>query len=135
MAIQLAVTTRNARLDAIETDAGATVKLSIRTGTQPANCAAADAGNLVMQITLPADYMNDASGGQKTLKGSWSGTATGTMIAAGHFRLYKNDGTTCIAQGIADVAGAGVDMVLDNNNVAIGQVLTVNTFTLTDANS
>jgi hypothetical protein len=44
MAIQLAVSTRNARLDAIESDAGVSAILKIRTGAAPADCAAADSG-------------------------------------------------------------------------------------------
>jgi hypothetical protein len=44
MAMQLSVAARNARLDAIETTAGASAVLKIFTGSPPANCAAADSG-------------------------------------------------------------------------------------------
>ncbi|MGD0591084.1 MAG: hypothetical protein ABSA44_09835 [Bacteroidota bacterium] len=135
MAIKLSITARNARLDAIETAAGATAKLSIRTGTAPADCATADSGTLVISITLPSDWMNAAATGVKTKLGTWSGPATGAMSTAGHFRIYANDGTTCHIQGTASISGDSPDMVLDNNNIAIGQTVTVSTFTLTDANA
>jgi len=135
MAIKLSVAARNARLDAIETAAGTSAKLSIRTGAAPADCAAADSGTLVKQFTLDSDWMNAASSGQKTKLGTISGAATGAMSAAGHFRIYANDGTTCHIQGSASVSGDSPDMVLDNNNIAIGQTVTVSSFTLTDGNA
>lgn len=46
MTIQLATSTRDAMLDAIETDTGTSAILKIRTGAQPANCAAAYAKTL-----------------------------------------------------------------------------------------
>ena len=41
MAIQFNVATRNARLDAIESTAGTSCSLEIRTGSAPATCATA----------------------------------------------------------------------------------------------
>jgi len=49
MAVQLSVTARNARLDAIETAVGTSPILRIRTGAAPANCAAADAGTVLAE--------------------------------------------------------------------------------------
>lgn len=54
MTVQLATSTRNAMLDAIETDAGTSAILKIRTGAQPANCAAADAGTVLATLNLPS---------------------------------------------------------------------------------
>lgn len=134
MAIQLSVTARNGRLDAIETAAGATAKLQIRTGAQPANCAAAASGSLLCEITLPADYLANASAGSKAKNGTWSGTAAGTGTA-GHFRIVDNAGTTCHVQGSITGTSGGGDMELDNTSIATSQTVTVNTFTLTDANA
>lgn len=136
MAIQLAVSTRNARLDAIETDAGTSPVLKIRTGAQPADCAAADSGTVLVTINLPADWMSAAASGVKDKTGTWQGTATGTGTAA-HFRLYKSDGTTCIMQGSVG-QGTG-DMSLQNVSIAVDQVVTVtgavgNGFRITDPN-
>ena len=67
MAIQYSSTIYLARLDQIETSAGASPKLRIFSGSAPANCAAADSGTLLAELTLPSDWMNNASGTTKTL--------------------------------------------------------------------
>lgn len=133
MAIQLSVNARNGRLDAIETELGATPVLKLRTGAQPATCATADSGTVLCSMTLPADAMAAASAGAKAKSGTWQGTGSGGGGTVAHFRLYKSDGTTCVAQGSIGV-GSG-DMQIDNNVVADGQTITVTAFTLTDANS
>lgn len=132
MTIQMSTAARNARLDAIETTTGATAKLQIRTGAQPADCSQADSGTLLVEITLPSDWMNAAATGQKTKLGTWSGTASAGGTAA-HFRLKDNAGTTCHMQG--SVGQGSGDLSLDNTTIANGQTVTVNTFTLTDGNA
>ena len=132
MALQYSVAVNNARLDAVETATGATAKLRIYTGAAPANCAAAATGTLLVDMTLPADWMAAASSGSKAKSGTWSGTgvAAGT---AGYFRIADNAGTTAHIQGTCGI-GTG-DLQLDNTNIAISQTVTVNTFTLNAANT
>lgn len=132
MAIQLATLTRNARLDAIETEVGTTPVLKLFTGAQPANCAAANSGTELWSETCPSDWMAAASGGSKALSGTWQAAAIATGTAA-HFRLYASDGTTCKMQGSVGI-GTG-DLQLDNTSLATGQSVTITAFTLTDANS
>ncbi len=132
MAVQLSVTARNNRLDQIESTIGTAPKLYIRTGAQPANCAAADSGSLLCTITLPSDWMNAAASGQKTLLGTWQGTATGAGTGL-HFRIKDSTETTCHMQGSVGL-GSG-DLQLDNNVIAVDQVVTVTAFTLTDGNA
>jgi len=134
MAVQLSTTARNARLDQIETTAGTAPLLRIFTGAQPANCAAADSGTKLVEMTLPSDWMNAASSGSKTLLGSWSSTGI-TGGTAAHFRIKDSAGTNCHIQGSITATGGGGDMTLDNTNIATSQVVTVNTFTLTDGNA
>ena len=133
MAVQLSVAVRNARLDQVEAIAGTSVKLRLLSGAVEANCAAADSGTLLCEMTLPSDWMNAASGGQKTLLGSWTGTGIGGGGTIAHFRIKDSAGTTCHLQGTVGV-GSG-DMSLDNNVIANGQTVTVNSFTLTDGNA
>jgi hypothetical protein len=133
MALQLAVSTRNARLDAIETDAGTSAVLKIRTGAQPADCAAADSGTVLATLNLPSDWMAAASSGSKAKSGTWQDASADASGTAAHFRLYKSDGTTCIAQG--SVGQGSGDLSLDNTVLAAGQSVTVNTFTITDGNA
>ncbi len=132
MAIQLADSTRNARLDAIETDLGASPVLEIRSGAQPANCAAADSGTVLATLNLPADFMAAAAAGSKAKSGTWEdllGDAAGT---AAHFRI-KTSGGVCKLQGSCGI-GTG-DLQLDNTNIAVGQAVTVTAFNLTDGNA
>ena len=132
MSLQYSIAVNNARLDSIESTTGATAKLMCYTGSAPANCAAAATGTLLATITLPSDWMAAASGGVKAKAGTWSGaaSASGTI---GYFRITDNAGTTCHLQGTAGI-GTG-DMQFDNTVVAATQVITVNSFSLTAANT
>lgn len=134
MPIQFSVAARNARLDAIEVTAGTTPRLQIRSGAAPANCAAADTGTLLVDITLPSDWLAAAAGGSKAKLGAW--TATGAAAGtAGHFRVKDSAGTTTHIQGTVTATGGGGDMTIDNTSITVGQTVSVNTFTLTDGNA
>lgn len=135
MAIQLSVAARNARLDAFETATGGTAILRIRTGAQPANCAAADTGTVLATLTLPADWMAAAASGQKSKLGTWQDTSADATGTAGHFRIYDSAGTTCHMQGNITAISGGGDMELNNVSIAAGQQVTVTAFTLTDGNA
>ncbi len=135
MAIQLSVAVQNARLDALETAIGANAKLKIRSGSAPSNCAAADSGTVLATIDLPSDWMAAASNGSKSMSGEWVDTAADATGTAGHFRIYASDGTTCHLQGTITMTGEGGDMTLDNTSIAVGQSITITSFTLTDGNA
>ena len=131
MAIQLSVSARNGYLDAIETAAGASAILKVRTGAAPATCATADSGTVVATLNLPADWMAAAAAGAKAKSGTWedlSADATGT---AAHFRVYASDGTTCHIQGTVTATGGGGDMECSTVSFVAAVVVTVTTFTLT----
>lgn len=132
MTIQYSVPVNNARLDSIETTIGATAKLRLYTGSVPANCAAAATGTLVAELTLPADWMAAASAASKVKAGTWTGTASAAGVV-GYFRIVDNGGTNTGIQGTAGMSGT--DMILDNNNLAISQNITVNSFTLNTGNT
>jgi hypothetical protein len=135
MAIQLSVAVRNARLDAIETAVGASAKLKIRSGAQPASCATADSGTVLATFDLPADYLAAAGSGAKALAGTWQETAADAAGTAAHYRLYATDGTTCHIQGSVTATAGGGDLTLDNVVIAVDQVVTITGFTLTDGNA
>jgi hypothetical protein len=134
MAIQLSVSARNNRQDSIETTVGTAPKLQLRTGAPPANCAAADSGTLICEITLPSDWAAAASAGAKAKSGTWQGTAVAAGVVA-HFRLKDSAGTTCHMQGTVTDTGGGGDATIDNDDVNTGQVITVTSWTTTDANA
>lgn len=134
MAIQMGVTLRNALLDQIETTISTQPYLDIRTGAAPADCAQADSGTELVHMQLPSDWMAAASSGTKALNGTWSTSAAGAGNA-GHFRLKDSGDTTCHMQGSVTATSGGGDLELDNVNIAIGQTVTVTTFTITAPNA
>lgn len=133
MALQLSTAVRNARLDAIETAIGTAARLKIRTGAAPANCATADSGTVLADLTLPSDWMAAAASGSKALAGTWQDASADAGGTAAHFRVYASDGTTCHMQGT--VAASGADLNVDNVVFAAGQSFTITSFTLTDGNA
>jgi len=135
MALQQSVAVRNARLDAIEVTTGAAAILKLRSGAVPASCATADSGTVVATIALPSDWMANASGGSKSKSGTWEDVSADATGVIGHFRIYASDGITCHLQGTVTATGGGGDMIVDNTNVAAGQDIIVNTFTITAGNA
>ncbi len=135
MAIQLAVATRNARLDAIETEIGTSPILKIRTGAQPATCATADSGTVLATLTLPSDWMAAASSGTKAKSGTWEDTSADNTGTAAHYRIYDSGGTTCHLQGSVTATGGGGDMEVNNTSFASGQDFVITTYTWTDGNA
>lgn len=135
MALQLSTAVRNAMLDAIESTTGTSAILEIRTGSVPANCAAADSGTLLASMTLPSDWMAAASSGSKGLSGTWQDSSANATGTAAHFRIKDSGGTTCHLQGTVTATGGGGDLTLDNTSIASGQSVTISSFSLAAANS
>lgn len=135
MSLQYSVAVRNARLDAVETTVGTSPRCKIRTGAAPANCAAADSGTVLADITCPADWMAAAAAGAKALLGTWQDAAADAAGTAAHFRIYASDGVTCHIQGTVTATGGGGDMTVDNAVFAVGQTFNVTGFSLTAGNA
>lgn len=137
MAIQLSTTVRNARLDAIETAIGTSAILRIYdlSGAAPANCAASITGTVLVEMTLPSDWMAAASSGSKAKSGTWEDTSANADGVADFFRVFANDGTTCHIQGTVTTTGGGGDMTLVNTSINTTQPVTISGFTLNEANA
>lgn len=135
MAFQMSVTARNAMLDAYETAVGTAAVLKIKTGAQPANCAAADSGTVLATLSLPSDWMAAAASGVKAKNGSWADNSADANGTAAHFRIYASDGTTCHGQGSVTITGGGGDMTVDSVAFTAGQSFTVTSFSLTAGNA
>lgn len=136
--LQLSIAVRNARLDAIETTVGTAPIIELRTGALPADCAAVSTGNLLARDAMPSDWAAAAASGSKAKAGTW--TLTGiTGIATsniGHFRIFQaGSPDVCVMQGDVTATGGGGAMTVDNISLAAAQVVTVNTFTITDGNA
>ena len=132
MAIQYGTTLRNNKLDQVESTAGTAAVLKILTGSVPNSPATIDSGTTLVVMTLPSDWMAAASGGTKAKQNTWQVSAVGTGTC-GYFRVYDSTSTTCHMQGTCG-QGSG-DLSFDNSSVNTGQVVTVNTFTLTAGNA
>ena len=128
MAFQFSTAARNASLDAIETTIGASPTLDLRSGVAPATCATADSGTLLASMALPADFMAAASGGAKTILGTWQDLSADAAGTVGHFRVKQ--GATCHIQGSVTITGGGGDMTIDNPVLALAQQVTVTAFTI-----
>ena len=135
MTVQYSVRVRNARLDVVESTIGTSAILKIRTGSVPANCAAADSGTVLATLNLPSDWMAAASGGSKDKSGTWEDLSADAAGTAAHFRIYDSGGSTCDMQGTVTATGGGGDMTVDNTSFAVGQAVTVTGFTLTAGNA
>lgn len=132
MALQFSTTLRNAMLDQIETVGGTSVVLQIRSGSAPANCAAANTGTLLAQIQLDSDWAAAAASGAKAFQGlpdsDTSADATGT---AAHFRLFDSTVTTCFMQGTVTAVSGGGDIEIDNVSIVAGQTVQLTSWTIT----
>lgn len=131
MPFQFLDTARNNWLDSIETTIGTAPVLRILTGTVPATVATAQTGTLLVSMNLPSDWLGAASGGSKSLLGTWSGSAAATGTA-GYFRILNTAGTTAYIQGTCgamtmiptSAATAATDSVLtftSTSGVVVGQ--------------
>lgn len=134
MAIQMGTTLRNARSTQIETTIGASPKVQIRTGAQPANCAAADSGSLLAEFALAADWSTQASGVLTFSGVPISATASGAGTA-GHYRIKDSAGTVTHMQGNVTATGGGGDLTVDNTSIASGQSVQITGWTITEGNA
>lgn len=137
MTLQYSTTLRNNQLDQVEATVGTSPRLRLYTGAPPANCAAAASGTLLLDITLPADWMSAAAAGVKAKLGTWAAigeAGAGTGTNAGHFRLWDSAIAVCSIQGTVTVTGGGGDMTLDNINIASAQAVAVSGFQITAGN-
>lgn len=135
MAVQLAVSTRNARADAVESDIGTDPILKIRTGPQPADCATADSGTVLATLNLPTDWMSASSSGAKSKSGTWEDLSIDNSGTAQHFRIYDSGGATCKMQGSVTATSGGGDMECSTVSFVAGGTVTVTSFGWTEANA
>jgi hypothetical protein len=135
MAVQESVAVRNAKLDASETTVGTAPHLRIRTGAQPANCAAARSGTVLADITLPSDWMANASGGAKAQLGTWSDSSADASGTAAHWEIMESTLTTCHFQGTVTGTGGGGDIELLTTAIIAGMSVGITSFTLTEGNA
>lgn len=134
MTVTTPVAVKQARLDAISTNWGASAKLRIYNGTAPTDVNTALSGNTVIaEVTLaPAA----AAAGPPTTKDMLGASKplVATASAAGNpvtfYRVYDSAGSVAKEQGT--VGTSGTDLIIDNTNIASGQTVNFNTFVKTE---
>jgi hypothetical protein len=135
MAIKMSTTVRNAMMAAYEASIGTSPKLRIYTGQPPALLSDAATGTLLVEMDLPSDWMGVPANGVVSKAGTWTGTAIGTGDA-GYYRITNTVGATAHEQGTVYMdEEIGGDMLINNTDIAVGQVVTVSTFTKTAGNA
>lgn len=133
--MQTSATVAAAQLDAAETAIGTSPILELRTGAAPTNCAAASTGTLIASMTLPSNWMADASGRTKALAGTWQDPSANAAGTIAHYRIFDSGGTTCHVQGPVSEAGGGGELIIDNADVEAGQTITIVAYTWTAGNA
>ncbi|MBF4041875.1 hypothetical protein ISI04_08645 [Burkholderia pseudomallei] len=131
MTMGFSTAVRNAMLDAITTQAGASALLSIYSGTRPATGGALSGNTLLAQLTCNATFAPASSGGVLTLNSIASATAaaTGTAVWA---RLTTSGGTF-----IADfsVGTSGTEIIIGTTSITSGATVSVSSATISAANA
>lgn len=127
----MATALRNARLDAITTFAGASAKLRIYNGTQPAT--GGTATTLLAELTCNATFAPAASGGVLTLNAITADTAADATGTATWARIVKSDGTTHVLD--CTVGTSGADVILNTVAIVVNAQVSVTAATITEANA
>jgi hypothetical protein len=133
MAVRIANTVRNSRVDSIRTavDAGAGAGLlRIYAGSKPAK-GGAPAGALLAELTC-ADPCGSSSGGVLTFTVPFSDASANATGTAAFFYLVDSTGTF-VCDG--DVAVSGSDLNLTTTSIVSGQPVQVTSLTITDGNN
>lgn len=130
MAIQYSTTHRNANMAELTTELATTAFLLLYTGAQPATCATAASGTLLVSLPCSNPYASAPSSGVLT-----AGTITPTNAAAagtaGYWRLCTSSaGTTVVAQGSVGVSGADINFA-SGVVFTLGETITISSLTIT----
>ncbi len=100
MSFRLATNARNGAVDGITAllNSG---KIRIRSGAQETNVNDSDTGTLLATCTFGSTAFGASSSGVGTANAITSDTMAAGGASAGHFKLYKSDNTTVVADGTA----------------------------------
>jgi len=129
MTLGIAVATRNAMLDAITTQVGASAKIRIYSGTRPAT--AGTATTLLAELPCSATFAPAASSGVLTLNAITNDSSADASGTASWFRVLTS-GNTPIIDG--DVSTSASDLNLNTTTIVIGGPVAISSFTITAGN-
>lgn len=135
--VNYTATLRNNMLDEITGLAGASAKLRIYDGTQPADADTAVSGQtLLAELTCNATFAPAASGGVLTLNAISDDTSANASGTATWFRITDSAGTTTVLDGDVSTVAAGTgDLQLDSTSITATQTVSVSSFAITAGNA
>lgn len=138
MATFIEDTLRSAMADAMETNIGASPILEIWAGTVPADESATLTGGgrvLLASMTLPADWLTNASAGAKSLSGTWEDLVADATGDAAFYRIKTSGGTYKLQGTVSQSAASGGtgDLKLSQATAGIvaGQRVGIDSWTFT----
>lgn len=133
MTVSLSTAARNGELDAITVALGSSPLLRIYNGTPPATAGTALSGNTKLaELAMSATPFPAASAGVLTANSITTESSADSTGTASFYRLYKSDGTTCVAQG--SVGTSASDLNLNTTSIVAGGPVAVTSFTYTAGN-
>lgn len=132
MTISYVAAVRNAMLDVLTTEVGASGKLKIYDGTPPVNASASLSGNtLLAELTLASTLAPSASGGVLTFDTITSDSSADASGTATFFRITTSGGTVK-AQGSVGTSGADLNLV--STSISAGGTVGVASMAITEGN-
>lgn len=129
MALAYSTTVRNAMLDAITSNAGASALLKFYDGTRPAT--GGTVTNLLATLTCNATFAPAASGGVLTLNAITGANASATGTAT--WARITTSGGTFVAD--LNVGTSGSDLNMTSTSFVSGQPVAVSSFVITEGNA
>jgi hypothetical protein len=130
MALGYVAALRNAQLDQITSQVGASGLLRIYDGTRPAT--GGTATTLLAELTCNATFAPSASGGVLTLNAITSDSSANATGTATWFRITTSGGTAIID---GNVSTSGSDLNLNTTSIVSGAAVSVTSFTITAGNA
>lgn len=134
MTIGMSTTLRNARLDAIATQAGSAAVLTIYSGTRPATGGAITSQVALATFTMGSPFAPASSGGvlSPTLPSATTGTAGAGAGTAATWARLTTSGATFVMD--FSVATSGADINLNTTTISTGVSVSITSASLTDGN-
>lgn len=130
MALAYSTTIRNAMLDTITSNVGASGLLRIYDGTRPAS--GGTATTKLAELTGNATFAPGASGGVLTLNSITQDSSADATGTATWFRWVTSGGTFCID---GNVGTSGSDLNLTTTSIVATQPVSVTSFVITEGNA
>lgn len=130
MALGYVAAVRNAQLDAITTQVGASGLLRIYSGSRPAT--GGTETTVLAELTCNATFAPAASGGVLTLNAITADSSANATGTATWFRILTSG---AVAKIDGDVGTSGSDLNLNSTSITSGGTVSVTSFTITAGNA